>query len=392
MASDNSAGDRDPQKTPLAVDFWRAAFAKLNDSQQEAFYQLLRRIDTSQLQKPQADLPFDATIKRLNELQKNNQAKTLGAISVMSQGDPKTALTDDLFAFDESWQQHVSPVLEASVKGDDFTIANQTTIRSIRSIIDPIVMQDVEDMTGIGNPRDKLAWRGIWDFVQRDAQSPKTGSASETTLLQLKGQPQAFRSQTVSVSGTALTIRRKTLAKTMLNLDHYYELWVDPPERVNDGLICVYAATLPRDFDSAAIEVSETFQTISIPVKIDGRFFKIRSYQDSGKTVSHCPVVVTETFAADIKANQSKANQSAAAAPWRLSTSNVLAFLVLAAIGAMAIAYVVFRSTQTGSRGISKPASKRLERSFDALAEDDSVLTDAQRVSQLNEYLEEDFS
>ena len=393
LDSDGLSGEQqkqDPQKTPEAIDFWRSAFVKLNDSQQEAFYQLLRRIDASQIPPPQdhqADLPYDETIKKLVELQENNQAKALSLLAGMSNSDRKTKQTERLFAFDESWQQHVLPALKYSAAGEDFTIADQKEIRSVRSIIDPIVMKDVEDMTGIGNPRDKLAWRAVWDFAQRDGRSSQDDDNTHTTLLQLTGQPQAFRNQAVSISGTALTIRRKTLGRTMLNLDHYFELWIDPPSRINDGLVCVYAAKLPKGFEAAIGEISEQFQTIKVPVSVNGRFFKIRSYQDAGKSVSHCPVVVAETFTADFQ----PASEPAAAS-WRPATGAVIAFFILSAIVAIAIACAVYRSTQTGSGIVSKSTPKRVARSLDALTDDDSVMTDAQRVSQLNDQLEEDFS
>ena len=399
---------QDPQKTPEAIDFWRSAFLKLTNSQQEAFYELLRRIDASQISPPenlQAELPFDDTIRKLKELQENSQAKALSYLSGMSIGDRKTKQTERLFAFDESWRQHVLPALEASVAGEDFTMADQAAIRSVRSTIDPIVMQDVEDMTGIGNPGDKLAWRAIWDFAQRDGETNQKNAQTETTLLQLSGQPAAFRNQAVSITGTALTIRRKTLKRTMLHLDHYFELWIDPPSRINDGLVCVYVAALPNGFEDAldssgknsldkkppgkdpSAAVTEQFQTIKIPVSVNGRFFKIRSYQDAGKSVSHCPVVIAETFTADLQPVT-----STAAASWRPSVMTVLAFFVVAGIAAIAIAFAVYQSTQSSSKTANKPTSNRVARSLDALTDDDSVMTDAQRVSQLNEQLEEDFS
>ena len=60
---------RDPQQTPVAVDFWRATFLKLNDSRQQALYQLLRRIDTARLSPPKSELPLNAVVGRLIELQ-----------------------------------------------------------------------------------------------------------------------------------------------------------------------------------------------------------------------------------------------------------------------------------------------------------------------------------
>ena len=398
----DATDDQDPQQTPVAVDFWRATFLKLNESQQEAFYQLLRRIDAARLQPPKSDLPLDAVVARLTELQLNYQSRTLGELAVMLKGNRKNELTENLFAFDQSWQKHGLPALKASIAGDDFSMTDQATIRSIRSTIDPIVLKAVEDMTGMGNPRDKLAWRAIWDSVQRDAETVNSKNESETTLLQLKGQPHAFRGQTITVTGIARTIRHKVLKETLLNLDQYYELWIDPPSRVNDGLICVYVATLPDGIDSMMPEVTEkaskkasgkvsgNFQTVKFPVTVAGRFFKIRSYQDASKSVSHCPVVIAETFAADFGTRRSQSD--AAAAKWQPSSQLTYAFLAIAALAAVGIAYAVFRSTNSGTQRADKPISKRVGRSLDALVDDETVMTDAQRVAELNKHLEEDFS
>ena len=386
----DAAGNRDPQKTPVAVDFWRATFLKLTDSQQEALYQLLRRIDTARLQPPQSDLPLAATVERLIQLQLDHQSSTLGELAVMPQGDKKNELTEDLFAFDQSWQKQALPALQASIAGNDFSMANQATIRSIRDTIDPIVLRAVEDMTGMGNPRDKLAWLAIWDFVQRDAETVNAKNESETRLLQLKGQPGAFRGQTITVTGTARTIRLKVLKQTLLNLDQYYEVWIDPPSRVNDGLICVYVATLPKGFDAVVPPVTEKFQDIKVPMTVAGRFFKLRSYQDASKSVSHCPVLIAETFATDIEANLSRSG--VAVAKWQPSSLLSFAFVIIAGLAAVGIALAVFRSTKSGTERADKPVSKRVERSLDALADDETVMTEAQRVAELNKRLEEDFS
>ena len=385
-----AAEDQDPQQTPVAVDFWRAAYLKLDDAQQEAFYQLLRRIDTARLQPPKSALPFDAAATRLTELQRDHQSRILGELAAMRKGEQKNKLTENLFAFDQSWQKHGLPALKASIAGADFTMTDQATIRSIRATIDPIVLKDVEDMTGMGNSRDRLAWLAIWDFVQRDAETGRREQEPETTLLQLKGQPQAFRGQTVAVSGTARTIRRKVLKQTLLNLDQYYELWIDPPSRVNNGLICVYVAELPDGFDSLMPEVTEQFQTIKFPVTVAGRFFKLRSYQDAGKSVSHCPVVIAETFVADFDARPSQSD--AAGANWQPSPQIAFAFLAVAALVAFGIAFAVFRSTHSGTQRADKPTSKRVGRTLDALVDDETVMTDAERVAELNKRLEEDYS
>ena len=385
----DAGGNYDPQQTPVAADFWRATYLKLTNSQQEAFYQLLRRIDTARLQPPKSELPWDETVARLTELQLKHQSAILGELAVMPNGGPKNELTENLFAFDQSWQKHGLPALKASIAGADFTMTDQSTIRSIRSTIDPIVLKAVEDMTGMGNPRDKLAWLATWDFVQRDAETLDGEYESETTLLQFKGQPQAFRGQRVVVSGTARTLRRKALKQSLLNLDQYYELWIDPPSRVNDGLICVYVATLPAGFDSLMPEVTEQFQTVKFPVTVAGRFFKLRSYQDASRSVSHCPVIVAETFMADFAASPS---QSDVAANWQPSAQLAIAFLGVAALAAFVIAYTAFRWTRSGTQHVGKSTSRRVGRSLDALVDDETVMTDAERVAELNKRLKEDFS
>lgn len=380
--------NRDPQQTPVALDFWRATFLKLDDSQQEAFYQLLRRIDTAQLQPPNSDLPWDDVVERLTQLQQKHQSKILGELATMSKGAHKVQLTEDLFAFDQSWNKHGLPTLKASIAGDDFSLTDQATIRSIRATIDPMVIEAVEDMTGMGSPRDKLAWRAMWDLAQRDGETVNLGDGAETRLLQLKGQPHAFRGRKVTVTGTARTIRCKVLKQTLLNLDRYYELWIDPPGRVNDGLICVYVATLPPGFESVMPEVPQQFQSVKFPVSVAGRFFKLRSYQDASKSVSHCPVVIAETFSADVLADPSASE----VASWRPPALLVGAFVVMAALAAMGIALKVYRGTSAGTQRSNKPTSKRVSRSLDALVDDETVMTDAERVAELNKRLEEDFS
>ena len=172
-------------------------------------------------------------------------------------------------------------------------------------------------------------------------------------------------------------------------MDQYYELWIDPPSRVNDGLICVYVAALPDGFDSLIPEVTEQFQTVKFPVTVAGRFFKLRSYQDASRAVSHCPVVVAETFMADFDASSS---QSDATARWQPSAQLAIAFLAVAALVAFVIAYTAFRSTRSGTQLAGKSTALRVGRSLDALVDDETVMTDAERVAELNKRLKEDFS
>jgi hypothetical protein len=383
----------DPQQSAVAVDFWRSAFSQLDVQQQAAFYQLMRRVGASRIGLPENDLPFDAAIKHIGRLHAVYQTQTLSDLAVMSQSDRKTELTQQLFAFDQSWKDSVLPTLKASARGVDFTISDQSTINSVRSIIDPIVFQNVEDLTGMGNPRDKLAWLASWDRAIADggnhSECDSLESPVQVSSLQLNGQPAAFRGLEIEILGTALTIRRKTLSQTLLQVDRYYEFWIDPQDAVGEGLVCVYAAELPSGFSEHVGDVSEQFQTIELPVQVKGRFFKIRSYQDAGGAVSHCPVIVAHSFVADFDSNPVSASGR-----WQPSAMMWGAFLSGSLVAAIGIACLVYRSTSSGTK--PKPrlanAKKRVNRSLQALAEDESVMTDAQRVSRLNEVLDEEYS
>lgn len=370
----------DPQLSPVAIDFWRAAFVRLGTPEKNAFYQLLRRIDGSKVVASQFELPFESAITQLRQWHQEHQTKTLGQLAVMSQGDPKTKLTDQFFAFDKSWKDNVLPTLNASASGEDFTIADQSAIRSVKSTIDPIVMQNVQDLTGMANVEDKLAWLATWDCVLTDPVGTRFDQkVPRISLLQLKGQPDAFRGQRIAIAGNALTVRRKILSQTLLNVDQYYEIWVAPDDTVSDGLICVYAAELPSGFSENGISVTEQFESIEVPVRVTGRFFKIRSYQDAGRSVSHCPVVIAPTVDANFKPQQ-----ASAAGSWRPSAAMWTVFLIGSMMAAIGIAYTVFRNTQLGSTsvGSASRASGRLNRAWQTLAEDDSIMSDAQRVGQ----------
>lgn len=377
----------DPQLSPVAIDFWRSAFLRLTTAQQDAFYQLLRRVALSKVAASSADLPFDATINQISDWHRQHQTQTLGQLAVMSASDSKTKLTEQLFAFDKSWIDHVLPTLKASAAGEDFTIANQSAVKSVKSTIDPIVLKNVQDLTGMGNADDKKAWLAIWDHALADHLSGYTSETPPVSLLQLKGQPGAFRGQRVAIEGNALTIRRKDLSQTLLEIDHYYEMWVAPSDAVTSDLICIYVAELPDEFSQTVDDVSEQFQSIELPVSLAGRFFKIRSYQDASKSVSHCPVVVAATFAASFPASGTNG-----AGTWQPSLVVWILFLIIAMTAAVGIAYAVLRSTQSGTESVvgDSTVSPRLSRSLDALTGDDSIMTDAQRVGQLGSRLDDE--
>ncbi len=377
----------------LDREFWQAAYQRLSEEKQWQLFGLLRKVVRSDLSAPEEAAALKKIVARLTKEQTTFQTLALGEISLMDDADEKKQRIEALFEFDQRWQKEISPTLSAAVEGEDFSFAGQLEIRKVVQVLRPQVLGAVEDLAGMGTRSDLPGWLTVWDEAvagspmikpaTSDSTTATAATANAVSFLQLSGQPDFYRARVVFIEGQARTCRKKILQETRLPVDHYYEVWVEPVASDGDGLFCVYSAGIPQSFPVDLLDQEPgKFHEVNVPVSLTGRFFKIRSYRDSGGGVSHSPVVIAHQI--DLASTQFGASAASAKRVVPGTTSFALWFLGIAVV-ATGLAVAVFRSSGTPTRQLGQSTAKRMHRSLEMLEQDQSIKTPAQRVAELAE-------
>ncbi|MCA9257727.1 MAG: hypothetical protein KDA61_00950 [Planctomycetales bacterium] len=110
-------------------------------------------------------------------------------------------------------------------------------------------------------------------------------SRGELAYAQLRSQPDVYRREVVTISGTALRATREIPTTNDLGIESYWRVVV-APQGGGSWPFVAYCLQLPEKFPRG--------ESISEPVQIDGRFFKNWSYS-YGDGFGVAPVVVART-------------------------------------------------------------------------------------------------
>ena len=392
--SDSNVSPANPDRQ-FDRQFWSGVYQSLPPENQLALFHLVRKIAQSDLSIPQNSSSLEKLVKDLEKRHSHFQTEVLGEHQLMTDVQKKQEQTAAFFDFDQRWQQDILPTLKQAAVGDDFTFAGQLAVKEVLTTLRPHVLSNVEDLTRIGHRHDAQAWLLIWDQTRERWQNrvsdgdahPIDSDPDEITFLQLSGQPSAYRGKLINLRGTARTFRKKIPKQTKLAMDHYYEVWIDPTHQDGDGLYCVYAENVPSEFgltrSSADAQKSDAlidpgkFVNLDVPVTLSGRFFKLRSYQDAGGSVSHCPVIIAQTV--------KSARPVVASAPLRPNWQLLGWVLGGVALASTYFAVLLFRSSRTSKRSAGRTTTARTEKTLDTLQQDPTVKSNAQRIAELSD-------
>ena len=391
--AEDAAVDPAPDALPTSIansdrdavtrEFWQLAFDGLDQSQQSTLFLLLRKVAQSNVSPPREPAQYKELIEILQEEQDSFQTVRLGEISVMKSSAEKEQRLAAFFQFDQQWKKEALPMLQRAATGDDYLPDGQSHLKQVLMDLRPRYLQSTHDLTGMGQRRDLPVWLTVWDIalnssLNSDWANRANRLTTPVSFLQLSGQPNVYRGQPVTIIGRAKTVRRKELDKqaTRLPIDAYYEMWIDP-ESDGDGLFCVFVAEVPAKLGLSEAEPDEHFHSIDVPVSIDGVFFKVRSYLDFGKNVSHAPVIVAKNV------RLTAAVKTASGDRWGATAGVAPVFFTVIGIISIGLAVVVFRSARTGTRTVHGAAAKRVMRTLEKLGDDDEIMSAAERVAEL---------
>lgn len=355
-----------------AVAFWEPLFRKMNSQQRQTLLQLLKSMrQGSPIGSNQMETA-SALVETLQRQRQDFHQRLLDQLAVTPNGSTeKKRIANDLYESQELWDKKVFPAMSAAARGEDITISQQQTILGLQEVIDPLLLQLVQDRTSIGWTGDSAAWKRLWE--KSLSQLPAEFEA--VSRIQLMSQPDFYRGQPITVAGWVRSARREVLSgDSELGIPGYYILWIRPKES-KLGPYCVYTHTLPEGFPP----ISDQFSDVNEHVQVSGYFFKVRTYVAGDASVQNCPVIIAQAMEPIEAVSFTSVNR------WKPTRTTLVVLLALIPVIATCLAWWAFRTSETRRYTPGLGTQKRINDSLDELAGDPRVQTDREKIMSLYE-------
>ena len=365
----------------IASEFWRSIIDKMKPHQQATLMTMLRSMRRGEPLAPETVESCSSLVSIISKNRDKFHQELFDQLTLTTDGtQEKKDLSTGLFDSQAVWEQEILPALKATVQGEDFTLAQLQSIHQLQTIIDPILFDQVQDKTAIGWTGDSETWKRIWEIVAGtpagalELKEP-TPSFKSVTRIELMSQPEFYRGQPVSVEGWVRSARRSEVGpNSELGISQKYTMWIRPKE-TKQGPYCVYAHQLPDDFP----ELTQQFQDLNEQVRIEGYFFKIRTYvgNDKDQSVLTSPVIVASAMTRIAPIEYASPHN------WQPSRLTLIIAFLLMPVLATAIAWWAFRLSKTNSYKPGKKTANKIDKTLGALASDPNVQTDREKVQAL---------
>jgi len=365
----------------IASEFWRSIINKMKPEQQTTLMKMLLSMRHSEPLAPEIVEPCKSLVSIVSRNRDKFHQELFDQLTLTTDGtQEKKDLSTGLFDSQAIWEEKILPAFKATIQGEDFTLAQLQAIHQLQATIDPILFEQVQDDTAIGWTGDSGTWKRIWEMAAGRPEGAlvikePTPSFKPVTRIELMSQPEFYRGQPISVEGWVRSALKSNVgANSELGISRKYTMWIRPKE-TKQGPYCVYAHQLPENFP----ELTDQFQDLNEQVKIEGYFFKIRTYvaSDKQKSVLTCPVIVAS------KVTRVAAAEYTSVHKWQPNRSTlVIAFLLMPTL-ATAIAWWAFRYSQTNSYQPGKKTANKIDKALRALASDPAVQTDREKIQAL---------
>lgn len=253
---------------------------------------------------------------------------------------------------------------------------NPEQLSQFQNQLDSFAYDLLEDRSSLGRSAESLAWLRSW---KRLSAAESQTQSQDVTIVQLVGQPEAYRGELVTITGTAKGIERLKVADAEIGFEHYHVLWIKPQE-MSRTPFCVYVRKLPENFPDS----SNNFQNIDEPVAIEGIFFKLRSYVATSEKIETCPLIVADSIA--WQPRQTAKTEAAWQPPVWMLTIVLIALPLLAAW----LAIGVYRNTKVMPIQSGEAEQQQIAASLQVITDDDSIKSDRERVDELQQHFEDD--
>lgn len=249
----------------------------------------------------------------------------------------------------------------------------------------------VTDNTAVGHVGDSGAWGDAWRLVNEAKLSVLT-EAEKVQRIQLMSQPKSYRRRWVKLQGWVRSARfvDRPIAALGQGADGYqgrvghYEFWIRP-EETNAGPYCVYSLSLPAGFP----EVGEEYQALNEKVDVVACFFKNRSYVSADSKPSVCPLLLAASFTRLGSRNLADQNKNPEP-PWVPGVPAMIGIAIAFTVLAAGLAWLAKRTTQSPRYQYGDRMTERIHDGLDQLIDDPSVITEREKVLQLQRTIDED--
>ena len=355
-----------PPETAIGQDegtsqlFWRIYFRKLDVSERKLLLQLI----DDRLNRKLSDAD-EETVHRLIEKTKIEFKKFATDHSQINDMDR------DLIQLRLSELRQLPNQVEIIQEDTD-------DLRVLQSLLDRCALDLVEDRSSLGRSAESLAWFRSW---QRLNDLDHRISPAGTNIVQLTGQPDAYRGRLIRIAGTAKGLDRLDVSSPELPFRHYFVIWVKPRE-MSRTPYCIYARELPKAFPSTG----GSFVNINEPVQITGIFFKLRSYVATGETIETCPLIIANKIEWEQKSNSIASTD----ARWQPPAWLLTLFFIGIPVVATWLALGVYRSTKVKPIRTVADDQKSISNNLRMIANDQDIKSDRERVDELRQQLNDD--
>ena len=363
-----------------ASEFWRSILGKMKPEQQSNFLKMLRSIRHSEPLDPEIRQSCASLVRVIGKNRDKYHQALFDRLTLATDGsEEKRKISSDLFESQSVWDKKIFPAFNATVKGEDFTLAQLQAVSRLQTTLDPILFDQVLDKTAIGWAGDSEAWKRTWEIVLGGPEGALTAeeappSFEPVTRIELMSQPKYYRGKPIKVKGWVRSARFDKIGEnSKLGIPHQYILWVRPKE-TKQGPYCVYAHELPAGFPELK---GDEFQDLNEHVEIEGYFFKIRTYVATDNTALNSPLIVAS------KLNRIAPVEHIVVNNWQPSRTFLIGALLLMPVLATAIAWWAFRSTKTKPYQPGAKTAGKIDKTLGALATDSSVQTDREKIQAL---------
>jgi len=181
------------------------------------------------------------------------------------------SLIDDL---ETQWTAALA-ALHSLASEEVLSPADQNALQQAQQVLDALAMSRVDDGPRPREYDEGEAWFRLLEQLQTtDQKTLAEESMGYVGFVQLTSQPNEYRGKVITVRGAAILGYQVPAPKNMLNIEHFYVLWVKPATGENSPIV-VYALDLPPEFPT--IPPRETAgETVLYDEQVEftGYFFK----------------------------------------------------------------------------------------------------------------------
>ncbi len=349
--------------------FWRESFASLETSGQRALFQFLRAVSDRTPIEPEQSAGFGQLVTTIDSKRDQFHNRLDEQISFLSDGSKqKQKLLAELEKSREFWNDKIRPSWELTLDGKDITLAQQSANRILTEFLNTLALDQVEDGTALNRTNEGSAWLLSWER----AMNLRPQNSIPVMHIQLASQPEVYRGKTVTINGWVRSARRLDVKENEIGIDHYFVLWVRPAD-TNIAPYCVYSLKLPLGFPAVRTDLVEMNERL----KVDGVFFKIRSYRAANDRVETCPLLLAQSF------EWNPVNKQISVDAWTPPAWAIWCFFLLMPIVAGIIAWFAFVGSKTHRFVPGQKTQEQISKALGGLKNDPRIQTDLEKVQAL---------